>query len=124
MMIPRRNGITLKLSHNVKVIKKETDFTIAYKMSTEDVAFTPDEEMIAARKREALRNYNRDYYHANNMPQVCKRCSKIYSSVSAVRRHELRNHKCRMLQMEQRQEQMKVLISRHEASQSSPSQSA
>ena len=90
-------------------------------MSTEEVAFTPDEEMIAAQKKEALRKHNRDYYHANKTPQVCKHCKKIYSSVSAVRRHELRNQKCRMLQMETTQEQMRELISRYEASRSSES---
>ncbi len=92
-------------------------------MSTEEVAFTPDEEMIPAQKKEALRKHNRDYYHANKTPQICKHCKKIYSSVSAVRRHELRNQKCRMLQMETRQEQMKELISRYEASHSSSSSS-
>ena len=34
-----------------------------------------------------LRRYNREYDHAHKKPSECEHCKKIFSSVSALRRH-------------------------------------
>ena len=45
-----------------------------------------------------LRRYNREYYHAHKKPSECEHCHKIFSSVSALRRHHVKNLKCKLLQ--------------------------
>ena len=37
-----------------------------------------------------LRRYNREYYHAHKKPSECEHCKKIFSSVSALRRHQVK----------------------------------
>ena len=57
------------------------------------------EEAAAKQKRiEELRKYNRDYYHAHKKASECEHCKKTFSSVSALRRHQGQNLKCKLLQ--------------------------
>ena len=56
---------------------------------------TISEEAAAKQKRiEELRKYNRDYYHAHKKASESERCKKTFSSVSALRRHQVRNIRC------------------------------
>ena len=58
-----------------------------------------EEEAAAKQKRiEELRKYNRDYYHAHKKASECEHCKKTFSSVSALRRHQGKNLKCKLLQ--------------------------
>ena len=58
-----------------------------------------NEEATAKQKRiEELRKYNRDYYHAHKKALECEHCKKTFSSVSALRRHQGNNLKCKLLQ--------------------------
>ena len=58
-----------------------------------------EEEAAAKQKRiEELRKYNRDYYHAHKKASDCEHCKKTFSSVSALRRHQGKNLKCKLLQ--------------------------
>jgi len=60
---------------------------------------TISEEAAAKQKRiEELRKYNRDYYHAHKKASECEHCKKTFSSVSALRRHQGKNLKCKLLQ--------------------------
>ncbi|MFM7985920.1 MAG: hypothetical protein ACKPKO_42055, partial [Candidatus Fonsibacter sp.] len=53
----------------------------------------------AKQKRiDELRKYNRDYYHAHKKASECEHCKKTFSSVSALRRHQGKNLKCKLLQ--------------------------
>ena len=55
---------------------------------------TISEEAAAKQKRiDELRKYNRDYYHAHKKASECDHCKKIFSSVSALRRHQSKNPK-------------------------------
>ncbi|MFM7981656.1 MAG: hypothetical protein ACKPKO_20295 [Candidatus Fonsibacter sp.] len=49
-------------------------------------------------KVEELRKYNRDYYHAHKKASDCEHCKKTFSSVSALRRNQGKNLKCKLLQ--------------------------
>jgi hypothetical protein len=62
----------------------------------------PDSETM---KREYLKKYNRDYYHAHKKESDCQHCSKTFSSVSAMRRHQKRNTKCLLIQARRELEQ-------------------
>ena len=53
---------------------------------------------IQKQKLEELRKYNRDYYHAHKKASECEHCKKTFSSVSALRRHQGKNLKCKLLQ--------------------------
>ena len=54
---------------------------------------------IQQQKLEELRKYNRDYYyHAHKKASECEHCKKTFSSVSALRRHQGKNLKCKLLQ--------------------------
>ena len=60
---------------------------------------TISEEAAAKQKRiDELRKYNRDYYHAHKKASDCEHCKKTFSSVSALRRHQGKNLKCKLLQ--------------------------
>ena len=60
---------------------------------------TISEEAAAKQKRiEELRKYNRDYYRAHKKASECEHCKKTFSSVSALRRHQGKNLKCKLLQ--------------------------
>ena len=66
------------------------------------------EEAAAKQKRiEELRKYNRDYYHANKKASDCEHCKKTFSSVSALRRHQGKNLKCKLLQANETIEKFK-----------------
>ena len=45
---------------------------------------------IQKQKLEELRKYNRDYYHAHKKASECEHCKKTFSSVSALRRHQVK----------------------------------
>ena len=49
------------------------------------------------RKLNHTNKYNRDYYHARKQASDCEHCNKSYSSVGAMRRHQLRNIRCHLL---------------------------
>ena len=53
---------------------------------------------IQQQKLEELRKYNRDYYHAHKKASECEHCKKTFSSISALRRHQGKNLKCKLLQ--------------------------
>ena len=54
---------------------------------------------IQQHKLAELRRYNRDYYHAHNKKaSEREHCKKTFSSVSALRRHQAKNPKCKLLQ--------------------------
>ena len=53
---------------------------------------------IQKQKLEEFRKYNRDYYHAHKKASECEHCKKTFSSVSALRRHQAKNLKCKLLQ--------------------------
>ena len=60
----------------------------------------PTEEAIketSQQKLEHVKQYNRDYYHAHKKASECEHCKKTYSSVSALRRHQVRNIKCQLV---------------------------
>ena len=58
-----------------------------------------EEEAAKQQQRVAeLRRYNRDYYHAHKKASECERCKKTFSSVNALRRHQAKNLKCKLLQ--------------------------
>ena len=44
-----------------------------------------------------VRKYNRDYDHAHKKASECEHCKKTYSSVSALRRHQVRNIRCQLI---------------------------
>ena len=58
-----------------------------------------EEEATKQQQRLAeLRRYNREYYHAHKKASECEHCNKFFSSVSALRRHQEKNLKCKLLQ--------------------------
>jgi aminoglycoside N3'-acetyltransferase len=59
------------------------------------------EEEEAAKQQQKLaelRRYNREYDHAHKQASACEHCKKVFSSVSALRRHQVKNLKCKLLQ--------------------------
>ncbi len=65
----------------------------------ENTTGTINEEEAAKQNHvEELRKYNRDYYHAHKKASECERCKKTFSSASALRRHQAKNLKCKLLQ--------------------------
>ena len=65
----------------------------------ENTTETISDEAAAKQKHiEELRKYNRDYYHAHKKESECEHCKKTFSSVSALRRHQAKNLKCKLLQ--------------------------
>ncbi len=74
-----------------------TDTVIGYSLTTEPLS----EEEAATHQQHImeLRRYNREYYHAHKKPSECEHCKKVFSSVSALRRHQVKkNLKCKLLQ--------------------------
>ena len=46
----------------------------------------------------SYRTYNRIYYHNRLKGEFeCQHCTNIYSSISALRRHQVRSMKCNLL---------------------------
>ncbi|MFM7986908.1 MAG: hypothetical protein ACKPKO_47100 [Candidatus Fonsibacter sp.] len=57
------------------------------------------EEAAAKQKRiDELRKYNRDYDHAHKKAPECEHCKNTFSIVSALRRHQSKNLKFKLLQ--------------------------
>ena len=78
-------------------MQNTTDTVIGYSATTEPLS----EEEEAAKQQQKLaelRRYNREYYHAHKKASECEHCKKIFSSVSALRRHQVKNLKCKLLQ--------------------------
>ena len=73
-----------------------TDTVIGYSLTTEPLS--EEEAAKQQQKIMELRRYNREYYHAHKKPSECERYKKIFSSVSALRRHQVKNLKCKLLQ--------------------------
>ena len=76
-------------------------------------------------KLEHVRKYNRDYYHAHKKASECEHCKKTYSSVSALRRHQVRNIKCQLLHERNTREKLQRLLQARgvaDASSSTPSE--
>ena len=64
-------------------------------------ATEPISEEEAAKQQQRvteLRRYNRDYDHAHKKASECEHCKKTFSSVSALRRHQMKNLRCKLLQ--------------------------
>ena len=62
------------------------------------------------RKLNRTRKYNRDYFHAHKQASICEHCKKSYSSVSALRRHQLRNIRCQLLHKRKTIERLHKLL--------------
>ena len=56
-----------------------------------------------------LRRYNREYYHAHKKASECDHCKKVFSSVSALRGHQVKNLKCKLLQATETIEKLKTV---------------
>ena len=63
-----------------------------------------------SQKLEHVKKYNRDYYHARKKASDCDHCTKTYSSVSALRRHRVRNIKCQLVHERSTIEKFKKLL--------------
>jgi tRNA nucleotidyltransferase/poly(A) polymerase len=70
-----------------------------------------------AAKRDNLRKYNREYYHAHKKESDCQYCSKTFSSLRALRRHQGRNLKCQLTQARQELQQAKGSAAEQQGSQ-------
>ena len=69
-------------------MQNTTDTVIGYSATTEPLS---EEEAAKQQQRiMELRRYNREYYHAHKKPSECEHCHKIFSSVSALRRHQVK----------------------------------
>ena len=64
----------------------------------------------AQHKLNRTRTCNRDYYHARKQASICEHCKKTYSSVSALRRHQLRNIKCQLLHERDTREKFQKML--------------
>ena len=76
---------------------------------------TTTEEAIketSQQKLEHVKKYNRDYYHAHKKASECEHCKKTYSSVNALRRHQLRNIKCQLVPERNTIEKLNKLLER------------
>ena len=65
-----------------------TDTAIGYSLTTE--ALSEEEAAKQQQNIMELRRCNREYYHAHKKPSECEHCKKIFSSVSALRRHQVK----------------------------------
>ena len=72
-------------------------------------------------KLEHVKKYNRDYYHAHKKASECEHCKKTYSSVSALRRHQVRNIKCQLLHERNTREKLQKLLQARETADASSS---
>ena len=64
----------------------------------------------AQTKQNHIRKYNQYYYHAHKQAPTCEHCKKTYSSVSALRRHQLRNIKCQLLHERDTREKFQKML--------------
>ena len=74
-------------------------------------------------KLEHVRKYNRDDYHAHKKASECEHCKKTYASVSALRRHQMRNIKCQLLHERETREKLHKLLQARETAEASSSSS-
>jgi len=49
-----------------------------------------EESTKQQQKLAELRRYSREYYHAHKKASECENCKKVFSSVSALKRHQLK----------------------------------
>ena len=87
-------------------MENTTDTVIGYSATAEPLSeeeATKQQQMIMELKR-----YNREYYHAHKKPSECEHCKKIFSSVSTLRRHQVKNLKCKLLQATEAIEKFKM----------------
>ena len=68
-----------------------------------------EEAMKQQQKLAELRRYNREYYHGHKKASECERCKTVFSSVSALRRHQVKNLKCKLLQATETREKLKTV---------------
>ena len=68
-----------------------------------------EEEAKQQQKLAELRRYNREYYHAHKKASECEHCKKTFSSVRALRRHQVKNLKCKLLQATETKEKLKMV---------------
>ncbi len=87
-------------------MQNTTDMVIGYSLTTE-----PLSEEEAAKQQQnimELRRYNREYYHAHKKASECEHCKKVFSSVGALRRRQVKNLKCKLLQATETIEKFKM----------------
>ena len=78
--------------------------------NTTNEPLSEEEEAAKQQQRLAeLRRYNREYYHAHKKASECEHCKKVFSSVSALRRHQVKNLKCKLLQATETIEKLKTV---------------
>ena len=53
---------------------------------------------------DALRKYDREYYHATKQGVECERCKRAFTSQSAYVRHQRRNQKCALIRAKKEME--------------------
>ena len=88
-------------------MQNTTDTVIGYPATTEPLS--EEEAAKQQQKIMELRRYNREYYHAHNKASECEHCKKVFSSVSALRRHQVKNLKCKLLQATETIEKLKTV---------------
>ena len=64
---------------------------------------TKQQQKLAERRR-----YNREYYRAHKKASECERCKTVFSSVNTLRRHQVKNLKCKLLQATETIEKFKM----------------
>ena len=73
----------------------------------------PLSEEDAAKQQQKLaerRRYNREYYHAHKKASECEHCKKVFSNVSALRRHQVKKIiKCKLLQATETIEKLQMV---------------
>ena len=71
-------------------------------MDMQNTTTEPISEAESAQQQQRLaelRRYNREYDHAHKKKaSECEHCKKTFSSVSAIRRRQVKNLKCKLLQ--------------------------
>ena len=77
--------------------------------NTTNEPLSEEEEAAKQQQRLAeLRRCNREYYHAHKKASECEHCKKVFSIVSALRRHQVKNLKCKLLQATETIEKFKM----------------
>ncbi len=89
-------------------MENTTDTVIGYALTTEPLS---EEEAAKQQQRiMELRRYNREYYHAHKKASECEHCKKVFSSVSALKRHQVKQKlKCKLLQATETIEKLKTV---------------
>ncbi len=66
-----------------------------------------EEAAAKHQKIEMLKKYIRDYYHVHKKASECEHCKTTFSSVSALRRYQAKNVKCKLLQAAETKEKFR-----------------